>query len=68
MEVGSEQVPNPLSGQPPLDPKVSDLAVPFYTGAANVRRSRTLRLTDPNMAFEYSNRSSLIGNFDYRGP
>jgi hypothetical protein len=33
-----------------------------------VRRSRTLKLTDPNMAFEYSNRSSLIGNFDYSGP
>ena len=68
LEVGSEQVPNPLSGQPPLDPKVSDLAVPFYMGAAHVRRSRTLKLTDPNMAFEYSNRSSLIGNFDYSGP
>jgi hypothetical protein len=69
LEVGSERVPNPLSsGQPPLDPKVSDLAVPFYTGAAHVRRSWTLKLTDPNMAFEYSNRSSLISNFDYSGP
>jgi len=68
LEVGSEQVPNPLSGQPPLDPKVSDLAVPFYTGAARVRRSRTLRPTDPNMAFEYSGRSALIGSFDYSGP
>src|SRR5262249_41908499 len=36
LEVGSERVPNPLSGQPPLDPKVSDLAVPFYTGAAHL--------------------------------
>ena len=26
LEVGSERVPNPLPGQPPLDPKVSDLA------------------------------------------
>jgi hypothetical protein len=33
-----------------------------------VRRSRTLRLTDPNMGFEYSGRSALIGNFDYSGP
>jgi hypothetical protein len=67
LEAGSERVPNPLSGQPPLDPKVSDLAVPFYTGAARVRRSRMLRLTDPN-AFEYSGRSALIGSFDYSGP
>jgi hypothetical protein len=54
LEVGSEPVPNPFSGQPPLDPKVSDLAVPFYTGAVRVRRSRTLKLTDPDMGFEYS--------------
>ena len=68
LEVGSERVPNPLPGQPPLDPKVSELAVPFYTGAVRVRRSRTLRLTDPNMGFEYSGRSALIGSFDYSGP
>jgi hypothetical protein len=68
LEVGSERVPNPLPGQPSLDPKVSDLAVPFYTGTASVRRSRMLKLTDPNLSFEYSGRSSLIGQFDYRGP
>jgi hypothetical protein len=28
LEVQSEQVPNPMPGQPPLDPKVSDLAGP----------------------------------------
>jgi hypothetical protein len=68
LEVGTERVPNPLPGQPPLDPKVSDLAVPFYTGTAGVRRSRMLKLTDPNLSFDYSGRSSLIGQFDYRGP
>jgi hypothetical protein len=68
LEVGSERVPNPLPGQPPLDPKVSDLAVPFYTGTVSVRRSRTLRLTDPNLSFAYSGRSSLIGQFEYSGP
>jgi hypothetical protein len=41
LEVGTERVPNPMPGQPPLDPKVSDLAVPFYTGSASVRVSRT---------------------------
>lgn len=68
LEVGTEQVPNPLPGQPPLDPKVSNLAVPFYTGEAGVRRSRGLKLTEPKLSFEYSGRSSLIGRFDYRGP
>jgi hypothetical protein len=68
LEVGSERVPSPLPGQPPLDPKVSDLAVPFYTGSVNVRRSRTLRLSDPGMSFQYTGRSSLVGQFDYSGP
>jgi len=68
LEVGTEQVPNPLPGQSPLDPKISDLAVPFYTGAARVRRTRMLKLTDPLLNFEYSGRSSLIGQFEYSGP
>jgi hypothetical protein len=68
LEVGSERVPNPLPGQPPLDPKVSNLAVPFYTGPVSVRRSRTLRLSDPGMSFQYAGRSSLVGQFDYSGP
>lgn len=67
LELGTEQVPNPMGGQP-LDPQVSGLAVPFYTGPASVRRSSALKLTDPNLSFEYSERSSLIGQFDYRGP
>jgi len=68
LEVGSERVPNPLPGQPPLDPKVSDLAVPFYTGSVSVRRSRTLRLSDPGMSFQHTGGSSLVGRFDYSGP
>jgi len=68
LEVGSERVPNPIPGQPPLDPKVSDLAVPFYTGSVSVRRSRTLRLSDPSMSFQHAGRSSLVGRFDYSGP
>jgi hypothetical protein len=68
LEVGSERVPNAVPGQPPLDPKVSDLAVPFYTGTVSVRRSSVLRLTDPDLSFEHSGRSSLIGQFDYSGP
>ena len=51
-----------------MDPKVSDLAVPFYTGSVSVRRSRTLRLSDPGMSFQHAGRSSLVGQFDYSGP
>ncbi len=68
VEIGSEQIPNPMTGQPPLDSKVNDLAVPFYTGTASVRRSSVMRLTDPNLSFEHPGRSSLIGKFDYTGP
>jgi hypothetical protein len=68
LEVGSERVPNPMPGAPPLDPQVSGLAVPFHTGPTYVRRSTTLKLTDPNLGFEYSGRSSLIGQFEYSGP
>jgi hypothetical protein len=70
LEVATERAPNPLSGAP-ADLKVSNLVVPFYTGTtgtADVRRSTTLKLTDPNLSFEAPGRSSLIGTFDYRGP
>jgi hypothetical protein len=68
LEVATERVPNPLPGAPPLDLKVGNLAVPFYTGTVDVRRSTTLKLTDPNLSFEYPGRSSLIGSFEYSGP
>jgi hypothetical protein len=68
LEVGTERVPNPVPGQPPLDPKVSDLAVPFYTGPASVRRSQAMTLSDPGMSFQHAGRSSLVGRFDYSGP
>jgi hypothetical protein len=67
LEIATERVPNPLPGGPPLDLKVGNLAVPFYTGTVDVRRSTTLKLTDPNLSFEYSGRSSLIGTFEYSG-
>jgi hypothetical protein len=67
LEVGTERVPNPM-GETLLDPKVSGLAVPFYTGTASVRRSTRLKLTDPELSFESSGRSSLVGQFDYGGP
>jgi hypothetical protein len=67
LEVATEHVPNPM-GQPPLDTQVSGLVVPFYTGPASVRRSTRLRLTDPELSFEYAGRSSIVGQFDYSGP
>jgi hypothetical protein len=69
LEVGTERIPSPLPGQPPLDIKVSDIAVAgLYAGLVHVRRSSILKLTDPNLSFEYSRRSSLIGQFEYNGP
>jgi hypothetical protein len=68
LEVGTEHVPNPVLGMPPLDLKVTNLAVPFYTGTADVRRSTILKFTDPDLSFEYLGRSSLIGTFTYEGP
>lgn len=68
LEIGTEHVPHPMPGLPPLDLKVTNLAVPFYTGTADVRRSTILKLTDPDLSFEYLGRSALIGHFDYQGP
>jgi len=68
LEVGSERIPNPMEGQPPLDSTPSGLAVPFYTEPAHVRRSSMLKLTDPCLSFEYSARSALTSHFEYRGP
>ena len=68
LEAEAESVPHPLPDQPPLDTKVTDLVVPFYTGPASVRRSKALRLTDPAMRFEHPGRSSLVGQFEYSGP
>lgn len=68
LEIGTEHVPNPMPGMPPLDLKVSNLAVPFYTGTADVRRSTILKFTDPDLSFEYLGRSALIGRFAYEGP
>jgi hypothetical protein len=68
LEIGTEHVPNPMPGMPPLDLKVSNLAVPFYTGTADVRRSTILKFTDTDLSFEYLGRSALIGTFTYEGP
>jgi hypothetical protein len=66
LQVASEHVPNPMGGV--LETKVSGLVVPFYNGTVDVRRTTTLKLTDPNLSFEYAGRSSFIGQFDYSGP
>ena len=68
LEVASERIPNPMAGQPPLDAQTTGLAVPFYSGPARVRRAGILKVTDPNLNFEYAGSSSLSGQFDYSGP
>ena len=65
---GSERIPNPMAGQPPLDTKVTNIALPLYSGPANVRRSSVFSLTDPDLSFQHSGSSSFTGHFDYTGP
>ena len=67
LEAGSSECPIRCRDSHPSTPR-SAIWQSVYTGPARVRRSRTLRLKDPNMGFEYSGRSALIGNFDYSGP
>jgi len=68
LEVGSERIPNPIQGQPPLDPKLSDLAIPMFTGTVSARRSSVFRLTDPSLSFEHPGTSCNTGQFDFSGP
>ena len=68
LEAGSERIPNPIPGQPPLDTTVNDMVVPFFTESVHVRRSTTLKLTDPDMNFEYVGQSANISHFEYSGP
>lgn len=70
----SEQIPNPHAGGPPVDTKVTDLALPFFSaGPANIRRSSVFSLsvfslTDPNLSFQHPGNSSFTGQFDFSGP
>ena len=68
LEIGSERVPNPMPGQPPMDTKFSGGLIPIFAGRTNVRRSAVVRVRDPNLSFEYSGRSACTGQFDLRGP
>ena len=69
LDVGTERIPNPMPGEPPMDTKVDGLTVPFYNdGPASVRRSSAFSLTDPTLSFEHPGLSALSGRFDYTGP
>jgi hypothetical protein len=69
LDMGSEPVPNPHAGGPALDTKVTDLALPFFSaGPANIRRSSTFSLTDPNLSFQHPGMSAFTGVFDFSGP
>ena len=68
LEAASEKIPHPMPGAGNLDTTVSGMAVPFFTGPVNVRRSSTLKLTDPDLSFEYSGKSANLARFEYSGP
>ena len=68
LEVGSERIPNPVAGEPPLDPKASNLALPLFAGTVNVRRSNVFQMTDPALSWDHPGQSVNTGQFDYSGP
>lgn len=68
LDIGSEIIPNPMPGGPQLNTTASELAVPFFSGPANIRRSGVFSLTDPDLSFEHPGRSSFTGQFDLSGP
>ena len=68
VEIESERIPHPMPGQPALDTQVTGVAVPFYSSAASIRRTKVMKLTDSELSFEYEGSSSLIGKFDFSGP
>jgi hypothetical protein len=68
LEIGSERIPNPMPGQPPLDAKYTGGTVPLFAGSTNVRRSAAAKMTDPNLRFEHRGRSATTGTFDLKGP
>ena len=68
LEVGSEQIPHPIAGQPPFDPKASNLALPIFTGTVSVRRNSVFQLTDTALSWDHPGQSVNIGQFDYSGP
>ena len=68
VDIGSERIPSLMPGEPPLDTKATDLAIPFFTGTANVRRSSAFSLTDPDLSFQHPGHSSFTGQFDLNGP
>jgi len=68
LEASSEKIPHPMPGAGNLDTTVSGMAVPFFTGPVNVRRSTILKLSDPDLSFEYSGKSANLARFEYSGP
>ena len=68
LEAASEKIPHPMPGAGNLDTTVSGMAVPVFTGPGSVRRSSTLKLTDPDLSFEYSGKSANLARFEYSGP
>ncbi len=68
VEAASEAIPSPMPGQPPLSTTIDDGAHPLFNYPAKVRRSTVLKVTDPDLSFDHSGRSAVIGEFDLRGP
>ena len=67
--MGSEPVHNPHAGGPPLDAKVTDLALSFFSAEpANIRQSGIFSLADSNLNFQNPDFSAFTGKFDFSSP
>ena len=67
LEHGTQELLHPLSGEP-LDIKITNSATGLYSGPWNPKRTTAVKLTDPNLSFDYSGSHACTGRFDYTGP
>ncbi len=67
LEHGTQELLHPLSGEP-LDIKITNSATGLYSGPWNPKRTTAVKLTDPNLSFDYSGSHACTGKFDYSGP
>ena len=67
--MGSEPLHYPHAGGLPLDAKVTDLALSFFSAEpGNIQQSGFFSLADSNLNFQYPGLSAFTGKFDFSGP
>lgn len=67
LEHGTEPLLSPMSGEP-LNIVIHESATGLYSGPWNPKRTTAVKLTDPDLSFDYSGSHACTGRFDYSGP